>query len=68
MCVVTPTDFFTTILHPSLKELNIESDDMVQRGWQPVGGPFITPSGKFAQAFYKKYEEPAPTKKGSKSK
>lgn len=69
MCVLTPTDYFTTILHPSLVQLTNDADDMIQRGWQPVGGPLVTPSGKFAQSFYKKYEEPVKTtttKKGTK--
>ena len=67
MCVLTPTDFFTTIIHPSLIQLTKDADEMMQRGWQPLGGPFVAPSGKFCQAFCKKYEEkPAPVVKKTK--
>lgn len=68
MCVLTPTDFYTVVLHPSLVQMTLDADEMMKRGWKPVGGPIVTPSGKFSQAFYKEYTEPekAPAKKGTK--
>ena len=69
MCVLTSTDYFTTMLHPSLKELTIESDEMIRKGWEPVGGPLVLPSGKFAQCFKRPYsEEVEQIKKKLKSK
>ena len=66
MCILTPTDYFTTILHPSLVQLTVDSDNMIKRGWQPVGGPIVTPSGKFAQCFQKPYIVEDKTKKSTK--
>lgn len=68
MCILTPTDFYTTVLHPSFIQLNVEADEMIKKGWKPIGGPFVTPSGKFAQSFCKDYVEPVKTTPAKKSK
>ena len=68
MCILTPTDYFTTTLHPSLVQLTNEADEMIKKGWEPVGGPIVTPSGKFAQAFYRKYADVSDTPKKKSKK
>ena len=66
MCILAPTEYFTTIIHPSLVQLTKECDEMIKKGWKPLGGPIVAPSGKFAQAFCKDYVEPE--KKSTKKK
>lgn len=69
METIYPTDFFTTIIQPSILKLTITCNDMIKNGWKPVGNPVITPSGEFAQCFYKEYieVEETPKKKGKKN-
>ena len=73
METIYPTDFFTTIIQPSILKLTNTCNDMIKNGWIPLGNPVITPSGEFTQCFYKEYTEvedtikETPKKKGKKN-
>lgn len=70
MALVTlTTEYYNVLVHPSLEGLAKETEELIKKGWAPLGGPSATPSGKFMQGMVKEYKEPETlVKKGAKKK
>lgn len=69
MALVTlTTEYYNVLVHPSLEGLAKEVEELIKKGWFPMGSPSATPSGKFMQGIFKEYKEPQQVTKGAKKK
>lgn len=68
--VTLKTDNYTVLIHPSLEGITQEADELVKKGWIPMGSPTPSPTGKFILGFFREYVAPETptTKKGTKKK